>query len=174
MGQSQSHSVFGEQRQEQEPRPLAVCCSWILRKTAGPQYSLQGTMAGSFSDWIFPLVYFRSVSPLYFFKCLTEPHQEEQPVFKERAVFHPKWTFSQTLLCGGGELCFLPMDNSNTYRNWLGKCKTSGAITIEMPWLSAYKEWFMDPLHVQVGCPSCTWKTKQSLAEWNPKNFGWF
>lgn len=50
-------------------------------------------------------------------------------------------------------------------RNWLRNCKTCGAVSIEMPWLLAQPEWFMDPLHTQVGCHTSTWKTKSK--------FGW-
>lgn len=175
MCQSQGHSVFGEQRQEQEPRSLAVCCSWMLWKTAQSQCSWDPWCKGPWqvlvvTDFV-PVGYCQGLCPIFILQVFNSASPRGQPVFKGRAVFHLKWKVSETPLHSEGELCFLPMNNSrelcfrpmvnsNTEGNWL---RTSGAYYWNATIVSIYR--------MVYGSPPCTGRlpqlyTKHKIKVW--------
>lgn len=173
MCQSQGHGVFGRWRQEQEPGILASRHSQILQKMAmlctalvlpirdhnRTLYWLNSCLLVSLES------FFQRCVPSLLLQGFKGASQRGKVYFERQGwVFQLKRRQPETLLCGGEELCFLPMDNPNTHITWLRKYKTSGATTAEMPWLQAYAGWFTDPLCTQWSCSSCTWKMRLKLA----------
>lgn len=142
-------------------------------------------MAGSCSDWIhahwlLSRAYFRS-DPIFTSSRLQQSLAERNSLFWNRELFSTSNEDSHRLSCTvEGNCASFPWTTLGNYASFpwttltpseTGWRSASGAIITEMLWLLAYIEWFMDPLHMQLGCPSWTWKTKSKFA-WR-KHFGW-